>query len=41
VIITQDKDLLLLLLNEKDNLIKEKRKIVELLEEKVKMLEKK
>jgi transcriptional regulator with XRE-family HTH domain len=35
-----DKDLLILLLNEKDNLIKEKSKMVELLEEKIEMLEK-
>ena len=41
VIKTQDKDLWILLLNEKENLIKEKCKTVELLEEKIKMLEKK
>ncbi|NBA86607.1 helix-turn-helix domain-containing protein [Emticicia sp. CRIBPO] len=35
-----DKDFLILLLNEKDNLIKEKSKMVELLEEKIEMLEK-
>lgn len=41
VINMQDKDMLVLLLNEKDNLINEKCKTVALLEEKIKFLEKK
>ena len=40
VINMQDKDLLLLLLNEKDKLIKEKSLIIELLQEKILMLSK-